>query len=54
MPAVRESITETLRGRQEQLWRTAYITAARTDAEVVNYLARRVVDAQGRVPDSAR
>jgi peptidyl-prolyl cis-trans isomerase SurA len=52
MPAVRQSITDTLRGRQEQLWRTAYITAARTDAEVVNYLARRVVEAQG-VPASA-
>jgi hypothetical protein len=28
--------------------RTAYLTAARTDADVVNYLARRVVEGQGK------
>jgi len=48
MPAVRESITETLRTRREQLLRTAYLTAARTDADVVNYLARRVVEDQSK------
>jgi hypothetical protein len=53
MPAVREQITQTLRGRREQLWRTAYLSAARADAKVVNYLARRVVEAQGRPPDSS-
>jgi peptidyl-prolyl cis-trans isomerase SurA len=47
-PGVRERITETLRGRREQLLRTAYLAAARTDADVVNYLARRVVEAQGK------
>ena len=50
MPAVRESITSTLRSRKEQLLRTAYLTAARTDADVVNYLARRLVEAQGKTP----
>jgi peptidyl-prolyl cis-trans isomerase SurA len=50
MPAVRERITQTLRARKEQMLRTAYLTAARTDADVVNHLARRVVDAQGQVP----
>jgi hypothetical protein len=50
MPAVKERITTGLRGRKEQLLRTAYLTAARTDADVVNYLARRVVESQGKVP----
>jgi peptidyl-prolyl cis-trans isomerase SurA len=48
-PAVRERITEGLRSRREQLLRVAYITAARTDTDVVNYLARRVVESQGRM-----
>jgi peptidyl-prolyl cis-trans isomerase SurA len=47
MPAVRERITDALRARKDQLLRTAYVTAARTDAEIVNYLARRVVESQG-------
>ena len=50
MPAVKERITTSLRGRREQLLRAAYVTAARTDADVVNYLARRVVESQGKVP----
>lgn len=50
MPAVRERISETLRARREQVLRTAYLNAARTDADVVNYLARRVVESQGQLP----
>jgi peptidyl-prolyl cis-trans isomerase SurA len=53
MPAVRDSITETLRARREQLLRTAFLTAIRSDANVDNYLARRVVEAQGKVPSLA-
>ena len=52
-PNVKERITATLKGRREQLLRSAYLTAVRTDADVVNYLARRVVESQGRAPDSA-
>lgn len=48
MPAVRERIVETLRGRRAQLLRAAYLTAIRSDAKVVNYLARRVVETQGK------
>jgi peptidyl-prolyl cis-trans isomerase SurA len=48
MPAVRDGITNTLKGRREQLLRTAYLTAARADASVVNYLARNLVAAQGK------
>ena len=47
-PQVKQQITDTLRGRKEQLLRTAYLTAARTDAQVVNYFARRVVEGQGK------
>lgn len=53
MPAVRDSITDTLRSRREQLLRTAYLTAVRSDANVVNHLARRVVEAQGKMPSLA-
>jgi hypothetical protein len=37
-----------LKGRREQLLRSAYLTTARTDADVVNYLARRVVEEQSK------
>jgi peptidyl-prolyl cis-trans isomerase SurA len=47
-PKVREQITAALKGRREQLLRTAYLTVARTNADVVNYLARRVVEEQGK------
>jgi peptidyl-prolyl cis-trans isomerase SurA len=49
-PNVKERITQQLKARREQLLRSAYLAAARTDAEVVNYLARRVVESQGKVP----
>jgi peptidyl-prolyl cis-trans isomerase SurA len=49
-PGVRERITETLREQKTELLRTAYITAARTDADVTNYLARRLVEAKGQMP----
>jgi peptidyl-prolyl cis-trans isomerase SurA len=50
MPEVRERISETLRGRKEQLLRTAYLAAAQNDAVVVNYLARRLVESKGQMP----
>lgn len=48
-PGVRERITEGLKAQKEQLLRAAYLAAARADADVTNYLARRVVEAQGRL-----
>ena len=48
-PEVKESITATLKGRREQLLRTAYLTAARAEARVDNHLARRLVEAQGKM-----
>jgi peptidyl-prolyl cis-trans isomerase SurA len=50
MPPVREAITETLRSRREQLLRTAYLTTVRTDAHVVNHVARRLIESQGKMP----
>jgi peptidyl-prolyl cis-trans isomerase SurA len=47
-PGVRTNVTDTLRGRKEQLLRAAYLTALRNDAEVVNHLARRLVESQGK------
>ena len=51
-PGVRERITDALKSRKEQLLRTAYLTAIRSDANVVNYEARRVVESKGSVTAS--
>jgi peptidyl-prolyl cis-trans isomerase SurA len=52
-PAVKEQITTTLRQRREQLLRTAYLTSVRSDAHVVNYLAHRVLEEQGKTAAAA-
>jgi parvulin-like peptidyl-prolyl isomerase len=49
-PGVKDQITQTLRSRREQLLRAAYLTAARSDATVVNYLARTLDESKGAVP----
>lgn len=43
-PGVKERITETLRGRKEQLFRTAYLARVRSEAEVENHFAKRIVE----------
>lgn len=48
-PGVKDAITDALRTRKEQLLRTAYLSAARGEADVVNHAARRVVESQGKV-----
>ncbi|MGH9221647.1 MAG: SurA N-terminal domain-containing protein [Vicinamibacterales bacterium] len=53
MPQVKEMITNTLKGRREQLMRAAYLNALRNDATVVNHLADRIVETQGKVPSLA-
>jgi len=53
-PGVRDGITATLRGRREQLLRAAYVEAARNQATVVNHLARRLVESQGKVSSAPR
>jgi parvulin-like peptidyl-prolyl isomerase len=52
MPAVRDMITNQLKGRREQLLRNAYLNSLRNDATVVNHLADRVVEAQGKANPS--
>jgi peptidyl-prolyl cis-trans isomerase SurA len=51
-PAVREQITEALKTRKEQLLRAAYLASAQADAKVTNYLARRVVESNGKLTNS--
>jgi len=53
MPAVKEGITNALRGRREQLLRAAYLTEIRNDAVVVNHLAKRLVELQGKALPAA-
>ena len=48
-PGVSDRITEALKGRKEQVLRAAYLTAARSDADVDNYLAKRIVEGQGKL-----
>lgn len=52
MPQVREMISNTLKGRREQLLRAAYINALRNDTTVINHLADRIVEAQGKATPS--
>jgi peptidyl-prolyl cis-trans isomerase C len=47
-PGVTERITEAIKGRKEQLLRTAYLTSLRDDADITNHLAKRVVESQGK------
>lgn len=48
-PGVKDGITQTLKDRKEQLLRTAYLSAARNDAVVVNHVARRIVEGNGKL-----
>jgi peptidyl-prolyl cis-trans isomerase SurA len=47
---LKDGIATSLRTKREQLLRTAYLTAARSEASVVNHLAKQIVDAQGKTP----
>lgn len=49
-PAVREGIISTLRGRREELRRTAYLNNLRSEARIVNVIAKKVVEAPGTLP----
>ena len=49
-PNVRDGISATLKGRKEALLRTAFLTTARSDATVVNVIARRVLESPGQLP----
>ena len=49
-PQVQQSIRDMLRNRKEQLLRLAYLTVARDQARVTNYLAREVLESSGKLP----
>jgi peptidyl-prolyl cis-trans isomerase SurA len=48
-PGVKEQIQTGLKTRREQMLRSAFLTALRTDARITNHAAKRVIDANGRV-----
>jgi peptidyl-prolyl cis-trans isomerase SurA len=50
-PGMKDNLRNSLKARKEQVLRAAFITAARSDAKVDHYLARRLVDAKGVVAD---
>lgn len=52
-PGVSDNIRESLRTRKVQVLRAAYLTAARHNAKVDHYLARRLVEGNGTLPSSA-
>jgi hypothetical protein len=53
MPEVKDAITQGLRTRREQLLRSAFLGAIRNDAVVVNLIAKRLVESQGKMPSVA-
>ena len=48
-PGTKEQITQAIRTRKEQLLRDAYLNTRRVDADVTNYLARRLVERNGKL-----
>jgi peptidyl-prolyl cis-trans isomerase SurA len=48
-PGMKEALTDRLKTRKEQLLRTAYLTAARSEADVRIHLARRLVNSNGKL-----
>jgi peptidyl-prolyl cis-trans isomerase SurA len=53
-PQVQQTIRDTLRSHKEQLLRAAYLSIARDEAHVTNYLAQQVIEAAGKLPDAAK
>jgi peptidyl-prolyl cis-trans isomerase SurA len=49
-PQVQQAIRDTLRNRKEQLLRMAFLTEARDNAQVINYLARQVLESAAKLP----
>jgi peptidyl-prolyl cis-trans isomerase SurA len=48
-PGLKDNLRNSLKQRKEQVLRAAFLTAARSDAKVEHFLARRLVDAKGVV-----
>jgi len=50
-PGLKENLTQSLKARKQQLARAAFVSAARSDADITNYLARRLVEGKGTLPN---
>ncbi len=53
-PQVQQSIRDVLRNRKEQLLRVAYLTVARDQAKVTNFLAEQVLESAGKLPEATK
>ncbi len=53
-PQVQQTIRDTLRNRKEQLLRSAYLSIARDEARVGNYLAEEVMETAGKLQDAGK
>lgn len=49
-PQVQQLIREGLKNRKEQLLRAAYMSVARNESKVTNFLARQVIESSGKLP----
>ena len=52
-PEVKEAIQKGLKDRRLQLMQNAFMSHVRNEADVVNYLARQIVDGAGKAADAA-
>jgi peptidyl-prolyl cis-trans isomerase SurA len=52
-PQVQATIREELHNRKDQLLRAAFLTVARGDAKISNYLAQQVLETGGKMPAAA-
>jgi len=52
-PEVKDAIQKGLKDRRLQLFQNAFMSHARNEATVVNYLAKQIVDGVGKAPDAA-
>jgi peptidyl-prolyl cis-trans isomerase SurA len=52
-PEVKDGIMNAIKERRTQLLQGAYLARLRDEATIVNYLARQVVNSQGKLPDAA-
>jgi len=53
-PGVKDQISQALKAQRQELMRTAYLAKLRNEAQITNYLARNIVDSQGRSGDPQR
>ncbi len=53
-PQVQQTIRDSLRNHKEQLLRAAYLTIARDESHVTNYLAQQIIESAGKLPDAAK